>query len=144
MILSRAHAKELQATRQSWMKRDTFEVCLSLVFHQASPVLSTPSSVVGRIKDIIIRGGEVVDLSSPDLDLLNLAFLQNLFPVQIENVLTSHPMIREAAVVAVPDARYGEAVGVWVVREEGSTSGQPSGQEVREWVAERMNPQVRN
>ena len=42
---------------------------------------------------------------------------QNLFPVQIENVLTVHPEIREAAVVSVPDVKYGEVVGAWIVRE---------------------------
>ncbi|TBU61090.1 acyl-CoA synthetase [Dichomitus squalens] len=76
--------------------------------------------IVGRIKDIIIRGGE------------------NLFPVQIENVLTAHPEIREAAVVAVPDAKYGEVVGAWIVRE--GSSG-VSKEQVRRVVAEGMNPQ---
>ncbi|KAI5121807.1 hypothetical protein M0805_009799 [Coniferiporia weirii] len=76
--------------------------------------------VVGRNKDIIIRGGE------------------NLFPVQIENRLTFHPAIREAAVVAVPDVKYGETVGAWVVREKGT---HVSREEVRRWVAEGMNPQ---
>ncbi|KAI0674518.1 acyl-CoA synthetase [Trametes maxima] len=76
--------------------------------------------IVGRIKDIIIRGGE------------------NLFPVQIENVLTAHPHIREAAVVAVPDAKYGEVVGAWVVREPQTSL---SGEETRRAVAEGMNPQ---
>ncbi|EMD34787.1 hypothetical protein CERSUDRAFT_116973 [Gelatoporia subvermispora B] len=78
--------------------------------------------VVGRIKDIIIRGGE------------------NLFPVQIENVLMEHPTIREAAVVSVPDPRFGETVGTWIVRA-------PSAKEpltranVKAFVAGRMNPQ---
>ncbi|KAH8110335.1 acetyl-CoA synthetase-like protein [Phellopilus nigrolimitatus] len=76
--------------------------------------------VVGRSKDVIIRGGE------------------NLFPVQIENRLTFHPAIREAAVVAVPDIKYGEAIGTWIVRERGTRL---SRDEVRKWVAEGMNPQ---
>jgi len=76
--------------------------------------------VVGRIKDIIIRGGE------------------NLFPVQIENALTAHPGIREAAAVAVPDANYGEVVGVWIVREPGTHI---SRDDVRSCVSEVMNPQ---
>ncbi|KAF8553800.1 acyl-CoA synthetase [Imleria badia] len=76
--------------------------------------------IVGRIKDIIIRGGE------------------NLFPVQIENVLTAHPSIREAAAVAVPDAKYGEVVGAWVVLEPGKTI---SPEEVRQVVRDNMNPQ---
>ena len=46
--------------------------------------------VTGRIKDMIIRGGE------------------NLFPAEIENVLATHPDVAEAAVVGVPDAKWGE------------------------------------
>ena len=65
---------------------------------------------------------------------------QNLFPVQIENVLTAHPGIQEAAAVAVPDARYGEVVGAWIVRQPGEE--RISAQEVRECVALNMNSQV--
>ncbi|SJL12833.1 related to Long-chain-fatty-acid--CoA ligase [Armillaria ostoyae] len=77
--------------------------------------------IVGRIKDIIIRGGE------------------NLFPVQIENALTTHPGIHEAAAVAVPDTRYGEVVGAWVVRAPGHDY--ISKEEVRKAVSDVMNPQ---
>ncbi|KAH8116133.1 acetyl-CoA synthetase-like protein [Phellopilus nigrolimitatus] len=76
--------------------------------------------VVGRSKDVIIRGGE------------------NLFPAQIENRLTFHPAVREAAVVAVPDIKYGEVVGTWIVRERGARL---SCDEIRKWVADGMNPQ---
>jgi len=82
--------------------------------------------IVGRSKDIIIRGGE------------------NLFPVQIENRLTAHPLIREAAAISVQDDTYGEVVGVWIVREPPTEShGQDSilAGEVRKWVSEGMNPQ---
>ena len=80
-----------------------------------------PHPVVGRIKDLIIRGGE------------------NLFPVQIENVLCAHPSVQEAAAVAVPDARYGEVVGAWVLGVPGAP--RVSAHEVRRVVAEGMNPQ---
>ena len=60
--------------------------------------------------------------------------------MQIENVLTVHPEIREAAVVAVPDTKYGEVVGAWIVREGHESM---SKEEVRRVVAEGMNPQVR-
>lgn len=76
--------------------------------------------IVGRIKDIIIRGGE------------------NLFPVQIENALTAHPSIREAAAVSVRDAKYGEVVGAWIVREPNTNM---SREDVRRTVSESMNPQ---
>ena len=66
--------------------------------------------------------------------------LQNLFPVQIENVLTAHPAVREAAAVAVPDAKLGEVVGAWVVREPHASL---SREDVRSAVAAGMNPQVR-
>jgi len=82
--------------------------------------------IVGRIKDIIIRGGE------------------NLFPVQIENTLTSSSSIREAAVVAVPDAIYGEVVGAWIVLEDDDEKirgWKMSREEVRELVVSQMNPQ---
>ncbi|KAL5514338.1 hypothetical protein ACEPAG_2426 [Sanghuangporus baumii] len=79
--------------------------------------------VVGRSKDVIIRGGE------------------NLFPAQIENRITFHPAIREAAAVSVPDQKYGEVVGAWIVREEGTHISREA---VRKWVAEGMNPQESN
>jgi fatty-acyl-CoA synthase len=46
--------------------------------------------ITGRVKEMIIRGGE------------------NLFPAEIENVLLEHPAVAEAAVVGAPDARWGE------------------------------------
>ncbi|KAF9068901.1 hypothetical protein BDP27DRAFT_1326471 [Rhodocollybia butyracea] len=80
--------------------------------------------IVGRMKDIIIRGGE------------------NLFPVQIENTLVANTLIREAAVVAVPDKEYGEVVGAWIVRDTDSNSKEKlSRDHVRKIVRETMNPQ---
>jgi len=76
--------------------------------------------IVGRIKDIIIRAGE------------------NLFPVQIENVLTSHPSILEAAVVSVPDKVYGEVVGAWIRPKAGVKLSRKG---VKKIVCEGMNPQ---
>lgn len=65
---------------------------------------------------------------------------QNLFPVQIENLLTAHPHIREAVVVSVPDPKYGEVVGAWISREPHTDP--ISKDVVRRIVAEGMNPQV--
>ncbi|KII91201.1 hypothetical protein PLICRDRAFT_173092 [Plicaturopsis crispa FD-325 SS-3] len=78
--------------------------------------------IVGRIKDIIIRGGE------------------NLFPVQIEDALTSDAAVLEGAAVAVPDAHYGEVVGAWIVRNP-SHSPPATKESVRKHVAASMNPQ---
>ncbi|MFI4975383.1 MAG: AMP-binding protein [Caulobacterales bacterium] len=52
--------------------------------------------VTGRVKEMIIRGGE------------------NLFPAEIENVLLEHPDVAEVAVVGIPDARWGEVVACFL------------------------------
>ncbi|XP_045600298.2 medium-chain acyl-CoA ligase ACSF2, mitochondrial [Procambarus clarkii] len=54
--------------------------------------------IIGRIKDMIIRGGE------------------NIYPAEVENFLLSHPSIIEAQVFGVPDARMGEEVAAWIRR----------------------------
>lgn len=66
---------------------------------------------------------------------------QNLFPVRIENTLTASPAIREAAVVSVPDAKFGEVVGAWIVLEEGY-HGKIQKEDVRKIVWTGMSPQV--
>lgn len=53
--------------------------------------------ITGRIKDIIIRGGE------------------NIYPVEIENILMQHPDIANASVVGIPDDKYGEVIAACVV-----------------------------
>jgi acyl-CoA synthetase (AMP-forming)/AMP-acid ligase II len=53
--------------------------------------------VTGRVKEMIIRGGE------------------NLFPAEIENVLLEHPDVAEVAVVGAPDERWGEVCVAFVV-----------------------------
>ncbi|PWN51158.1 acetyl-CoA synthetase-like protein [Violaceomyces palustris] len=58
--------------------------------------------IVGRSKDIIIRGGE------------------NLFPVTIENCIDLLPGVATNAVIAVPDEKYGETVGVFISRGHGT------------------------
>lgn len=58
--------------------------------------------ITGRVKEMIIRGGE------------------NLFPAEIENVLLEHPDVAECAVVGVPDDVLGEAVAAFVRLEEGA------------------------
>lgn len=60
-------------------------------------------SITGRIKDLIIRGGE------------------NIHPLEIENCLLQHPLVGDASAVGVPDERYGESVAVFVVPAQGVT-----------------------
>ena len=57
--------------------------------------------VVGRIKDVIIRGG------------------QNIYPPEIENLLISHPKVAAAALVGMPDSVMGEKACLYVVPEAG-------------------------
>ena len=59
--------------------------------------------ITGRVKEMIIRGGE------------------NLFPAEIENVLLEHPDVAEVAVVGVPDEKFGEAVAAFVRLAEGAS-----------------------
>lgn len=57
-------------------------------------------TITGRIKDLIIRGGE------------------NIHPLEIENCLLSHPGIGDVSVVGVPDERYGEVVAAFVISKQ--------------------------
>jgi fatty-acyl-CoA synthase len=59
-------------------------------------------NVVGRIKDMIIRGGE------------------NVYPREIEEFLYRHPDIQDVQVIGVPDEKYGEELMAWVIMREGA------------------------
>ena len=59
--------------------------------------------------------------------------------MQIENALTSHPSILEAAVISVPDKKYGEVVGAWIKFKAGAKLSRES---VRRIVWDSLNPQV--
>jgi fatty-acyl-CoA synthase len=58
--------------------------------------------ITGRIKDMVIRGGE------------------NIYPREIEEFLYTHPDILDAQVIGVPDARYGEELCAWIRMREGA------------------------
>ncbi|WP_394833053.1 AMP-binding protein [Pendulispora rubella] len=60
-------------------------------------------NIVGRIKDMIIRGGE------------------NVYPREVEEFLHTHPAVSEAQVIGVPSAKYGEEVMAWVRRKPGTS-----------------------
>ncbi len=63
-------------------------------------------SIVGRIKDVIIRGGE------------------NIYPRELEEFLLTIPDVTEAYVIGVPSVRYGEEVMAWVKLREGATASE--------------------
>jgi fatty-acyl-CoA synthase len=60
-------------------------------------------NIVGRIKDMVIRGGE------------------NVYPREIEEFLYRHPKVQDVQVVGVPDKKYGEELCAWIVVKPGQT-----------------------
>ncbi len=73
--------------------------------------------ITGRIKDMIIRGGE------------------NIYPREIEEVLHTHPDVRNAQVVGVPDERLGEEVCAWIRLRTGAHLSED---DVRSFLRERL------
>jgi acyl-CoA synthetase (AMP-forming)/AMP-acid ligase II len=73
--------------------------------------------ITGRKKDLIIRGGE------------------NISPGEIEDTLSEHPQIEEAAIIGVPDPEWGEVIKAIVVPEKGET---PDKSEVIAYTKERL------
>ncbi len=67
-------------------------------------------NIVGRIKDMVIRGGE------------------NIYPREIEEFLYRHPMVQDVQVVGVPDAKYGEELCAWIIPRPGTS---PTEQDIR-------------
>jgi fatty-acyl-CoA synthase len=53
-------------------------------------------NIVGRIKDMVIRGGE------------------NIYPREIEEFLYKHPKVADVQIIGVPDRKYGEELCAWV------------------------------
>ncbi len=89
-------------------------------FHSGDAAVVHPDGYVeirDRIKDVIISGGE------------------NISSVEVEGVLLRHPSVHEAAVVGMPDAKWGEAPHAFVVFKAGADA---SAEELRAFVRERL------
>jgi len=67
-------------------------------------------NIVGRIKDMVIRGGE------------------NIYPREIEEFLYRHPQVQDVQVVGVPDQKYGEELCAWIIAKPGA---QPTEDDIR-------------
>ena len=76
--------------------------------------------ITGRIKDLIIRGGE------------------NILPSEVEDCIWGHPSVRQVSVIGVPDEHYGETVGAFVILRE--CQGSPAlMDEIRSWVRTKLS-----
>ena len=73
--------------------------------------------ITGRIKDMIIRGGE------------------NIYPKEIEDFIYTHPQVSDVQVIGVPDKQYGEEIMAWIVPKAGSTLTE---EEIKEFVRSHM------
>jgi len=73
--------------------------------------------ITGRLKDMIIRGGE------------------NIYPREIEEFLYTHPKIADVQVVGVPDLKYGEEVMAWIKLQEGQAA---TVEEIRDFCRSRI------
>lgn len=73
--------------------------------------------ITGRIKDMVIRGGE------------------NIYPREIEEFLFTHPDVEQSAVVGVPDPKYGEELCAWIKLKPGSTLDENA---IREYCRKRL------
>ncbi|MBP1561272.1 MAG: AMP-binding protein [Oscillospiraceae bacterium] len=73
--------------------------------------------ITGRIKDMIIRGGE------------------NIYPKEIEDFLYTHPKVKDVQVIGVPDKDYGEEIMACVILKDGETSSE---KEIRQFVLDHM------
>ncbi|MCH8072548.1 MAG: AMP-binding protein [Proteobacteria bacterium] len=74
--------------------------------------------IVGRIKDMLIRGGE------------------NIYPREIEDFLYTHPKIDQVEVVGVPDPKFGEEIAAWIRLHDGERSSE---EEIREFCRGKLS-----
>ena len=74
--------------------------------------------ISGRIKDLVIRGGE------------------NIAPMEIEDRLVEHEAVKQASIVGVPDDKYGEELGAYLELRDGHS--RPSDDDLRAFVREKL------
>jgi fatty-acyl-CoA synthase len=74
-------------------------------------------NIVGRVKDMVIRGGE------------------NVYPREVEEFLFRHPKVAAVQVFGIPDARYGEALCAWIITKPGQACSED---EIREFCRDQI------
>jgi fatty-acyl-CoA synthase len=87
-------ARTAEAIRDGWMHTGD----LATIDEQGY------GNIVGRVKDMLIRGGE------------------NVYPREVEEFLFRHPKVAQVQVFGVPDQRYGEEVAAWIVLKPGESA----------------------
>jgi fatty-acyl-CoA synthase len=75
-------------------------------------------NIVGRIKDLVIRGGE------------------NVYPREVEEFLYAHPAVADVQVIGVPDERYGEELMAWIKVKPGAEP--PTAETIRAFCTGRL------
>ena len=88
--------------------------------HTGDIALRTPEGnykITGRIKDMIIRGGE------------------NIYPKEIEDFIYTHPKVSDVQVIGIPDKSYGEEIMAVVIMKDGESSSE---EEIKEYVRSHM------
>jgi fatty-acyl-CoA synthase len=91
--------------------------------HSGDLALRQPNGyyrITGRIKDMVIRGGE------------------NIYPREIEEFLFTHPAIEQAAVVGVPDPKYGEELCTWIRLKAGNKSPEEMADQIRQYCRDHL------
>ena len=76
--------------------------------------------LVDRKKDLIVSGGE------------------NISSVEVEHVLEAHPAVLQAAVIGVPDEKWGEVPRAFAVLRDPAQGAGPDGEALRQWVRDRL------
>ena len=88
--------------------------------HSGDVARRTPDGyykITGRIKDMIIRGGE------------------NIYPKEIEEFFYTHPAVKDVQVIGVPDKQYGEEIMACIILKEGATATE---EELRQYALSRL------
>jgi fatty-acyl-CoA synthase len=88
--------------------------------HSGDLAVRLPSGyykITGRIKDMVIRGGE------------------NIYPREIEEFLFTHPAVEQSAVVGIPDPKFGEELCAWIKLKQGAAATED---EIREYCRSKL------